>query len=122
MPLRLYIKPHERFLIGDALVENGHRSITLTMLTQTPVLRQKDILTPDQANTLPKQLQYITQCILLSAGTNSRERDAFEGAATAVIAAHPNSAECIAAARLHLQADRFYQALQCVRTLEQAVS
>lgn len=59
MPLKLSLKPHEKILIGTAIVANGPTKTEIVILNRVPVLRQKDILTEEEADTVAKGL-YLT--------------------------------------------------------------
>lgn len=56
MPLKITLKPNEKVLIGTAVVANGPTKSELLILNRIPVLRQKDILTEDDADTVAKGL------------------------------------------------------------------
>ncbi|MBF0307087.1 MAG: flagellar biosynthesis repressor FlbT [Alphaproteobacteria bacterium] len=59
MPLKLSLRPHEKILIGTAVVANGASKAELVILNRVPVLRQKDIITEEEADTVAKAL-YLT--------------------------------------------------------------
>ena len=50
MPLRLDLKPHEKLFVGGAVLVNGDSRCTLTVLNDVSILREKDILHPEDAN------------------------------------------------------------------------
>ena len=51
MALKITLKPGERMIIGGAVVTNGNSaSCDLVDRKQVPILRQKDILTEEKAN------------------------------------------------------------------------
>ncbi len=67
MALKVELKPHERIIIGSCVVTNtAQRARLLIDGDNLPILREKDILTPEPANTPAKlvylavQLMYIT--------------------------------------------------------------
>jgi flagellar protein FlbT len=68
MPLRLSLKPNERAIIGGAVIKNGPKSSSFTIENQTILLREKDILTEDSANTPAKRLYLIVQLMYLCGG------------------------------------------------------
>lgn len=117
MPLHLYIKPNEKLIIGDAVVVNGPRSTTMTMLSRTPILREKHILTEEQADTPLKRLQYLLQTILLSDGADRAAKEAYDTAALMVSERSPDLRAGLAEAQDHLEGARHYKALQAIRTL-----
>ena len=66
MPLRLSLKPNEKFVIGNAVIENEPKSATFLILNKTTILREKDILTEETANTPAKRIYFIVQLMYLT--------------------------------------------------------
>lgn len=67
MPLKVEIKPGERIIIGDSIITNdGHRA-RLFIEGDAPILREKDILRPDDANTPCKKIYLLIQMMYLAA-------------------------------------------------------
>ncbi|RPJ12927.1 MAG: flagellar protein FlbT, partial [Deltaproteobacteria bacterium] len=51
MALKITLKPGERMVIGGAVLTSGNSaSCDLVIENRTPILRQKDILTEEKAN------------------------------------------------------------------------
>ncbi|MCI4646262.1 MAG: flagellar biosynthesis repressor FlbT [Hyphomonadaceae bacterium] len=66
MPLKLSLKPNESFVVNGAVVRNGDRRGVLLLETQARVLREKDILQPEDANTPAKSTYFaVMQMYLL---------------------------------------------------------
>ena len=57
MPLKLSLKPGETFVVNGAVVRNGERRGVLLLENRARVLREKDILHPEDAHT-PTQRAY----------------------------------------------------------------
>jgi len=59
MALKVELKPHERIIIGNCVVTNtDQRARLLIDGDKIPILREKDIMTPETANT-PAKLVYL---------------------------------------------------------------
>ena len=76
MTLKVELKPHERIIIGNCVVTNtDQRTRLLIDGNNIPILREKDILTPEIADTPAKliylavQLMYISPDARASHGT-----------------------------------------------------
>jgi len=76
MALKVELKPHERIIIGACVITNtDQRARLLIDGDKIPILREKDILTPDTADTPAKlvylavQLMYISPDPQLNHGT-----------------------------------------------------
>ena len=65
MPLKLSLKPGEKFVLNGAVVQNGDRRGVLILQNKASVLREKDILQPEDAKSparriyLPVMMMYI---------------------------------------------------------------
>lgn len=49
MPLKLSLKPGETFVVNGAVVRNGERRGVLLLETQARILREKDLMRPEDA-------------------------------------------------------------------------
>ena len=61
MGLKVELKPGERFILGECLVTNGDQRTRLLIEGQAPILREKDIMTPEQADTPAKRIYLCVQ-------------------------------------------------------------
>jgi len=66
MALKVELKPGERIIIGDCVVSNTDQRTRLLIEGDTPVLRQKDILTSDRADTPAKRIYLAVQLMYTS--------------------------------------------------------
>ncbi|WP_296418210.1 flagellar biosynthesis repressor FlbT [Pseudooctadecabacter sp.] len=63
--LVLKLGPKERVLVNGAVIENGDRRSRLSILTpHANILRLRDAIRPDEANTPVSRLCYIAQLVL----------------------------------------------------------
>jgi flagellar protein FlbT len=67
MSLKITLKPHEKIIVGGAVITNGASTCHLSVENNVPVLRQSDIITEAEATTpcrriyLAVQLMYINE-------------------------------------------------------------
>ena len=66
MALRIELKPGERILIGESVLINGDQRATFLIEGSAPILREKDILTPEQADTPAKRIYLAVQLMYTS--------------------------------------------------------
>jgi len=65
MPLKLSLKPGEKFVLNGAVLTNGDKRATLIVQNKACLLREKDIMQPDEATTparriyLPIMMMYL---------------------------------------------------------------
>jgi flagellar protein FlbT len=65
MPLKVELKPNERIIIGDTLVTNCGPRTKVVIEGSSPILREKDILTAETANSPVKRLYLCVQQMYL---------------------------------------------------------
>ena len=58
MPLKLTLKPNEKVLIGTAVVTNAGQKTEIIIQNTVPVLREKDIITKENADTICKKIYH----------------------------------------------------------------
>jgi flagellar protein FlbT len=58
MPLKLSLKPGEKFVLNGAVLANGDKRTSLVIQNRACVLREKDIMQPKDANT-PARVVYL---------------------------------------------------------------
>jgi len=66
MTLKVELKPGERMILGECVVTNGSQRTRLTIEGAMPILREKDIMTPDLADTPAKRLYLAVQLMYTS--------------------------------------------------------
>jgi flagellar protein FlbT len=66
MALKVELKPGERIILGDCIVTNADQRTRLLIEGETPILREKDILTPDRADTPGKRIYLAVQLMYTS--------------------------------------------------------
>lgn len=66
MALKVELKPGEKIIIGDCVVTNHDQRTRLMIDGQAPILREKDILTPQRADTPAKRIYLAVQLMYTS--------------------------------------------------------
>lgn len=61
MPLKIELKPGERLIIGNALITNDADRARIFIEGDVPILREKYVLTRNEATTPCKKVYYIIQ-------------------------------------------------------------
>jgi flagellar protein FlbT len=118
--LVLKLGPHERVLINGVVVENGDRRTRLNVLTpDAAILRLRDALHPEQANTPVKRVCYIAQLALAGeAEPAAARRQLLTGIEQlSQVFTDTESRLRLDAATEAVLADRYYPALKSLRML-----
>ena len=66
MALKVELKPNERILIGDCVVTNSDQRTRLLIDGAAPILREKDIMTAERADTPAKRIYLAVQLMYTS--------------------------------------------------------
>ena len=66
MTLRIELKPNERILIGDCVVTNSDQRTRFVIEGHVPILREKDIMTAQSADTPAKRIYLSVQLMYTS--------------------------------------------------------
>ena len=72
MPLKLSLKPGEKFVLNGAVLANGDKRTSLVIQNKACVLREKDIMQPKDAKT-PARLVYLAIMMMYLDGETSEE-------------------------------------------------
>ena len=119
MPLKLSLKPGEKFVLNGAVVENGDRRATLILQNKASVLREKDIMQEHEADTPAKRIYFPVMMMYLSSSSQDGLYDEFVMRMTEFMGAISNPealSECVAVSR-EVMAGEFYKALLRCRKL-----
>ena len=119
MPLKLSLKPGERFVLNGAVVQNGDRRGVLILQNKASVLREKDIMQVEEVNTPARRVYFPVMMMYLDEASAPKVYDEFVLRLTEFMGAIRNpeiQAECVAASR-HVMAREYYKALMSARKL-----
>ena len=119
MPLKLSLKPGERFVLNGAVVQNGDRRGVLLLQNKASVLREKDIMQPDEVTTPAKRIYFPLMMMYLDESSAGRQYDEFAHRLTEFMGVIRNPemlANCVAISK-HAMAREYYKALMLCRKL-----
>lgn len=118
--LVLKLAPKERVLINGAVVENGDRRGRLSIVTpDTNILRLKDAIHPEDANTPVRRVCYATQLVLSGDAHPETARLPLLRRIEELsqVFNDPDSRACLSEATDALIADQHYRCLKALRGL-----
>jgi len=72
MPLKISLKPGEKFAINGAVIANGDKRASLVLQNQAAILRERDIIQADQVNTPLKRIYFPIQMMYLDEGSEPK--------------------------------------------------
>ncbi|BDX00212.1 flagellar biosynthesis repressor FlbT [Maricaulis maris] len=77
MPLKISLKPGEKFVLNGAVIENGDRRANLVLQNKASVLREKDILHAADVDTPVKRIYFPIMMMYLSDKNDDKLYDEF---------------------------------------------
>jgi len=119
MPLKLSLKPGERFVVNGAVLQNGDRRAVLLLQNKASILREKDIIQPEEANTPAKRIYFPIMMMYLDPAGADQFYDEFVLRLNEFMGAIRSTdvlKECVSLSREVMAAD-YYKALTRCRKL-----
>jgi flagellar protein FlbT len=119
MALKLSLKPHERLVLNGAVLQNGDRRGVILLQNKASVLREKDIMQEDEANSPSRRIYFAVMMMYIDEGNAASYHDAFVHRLQEFMGAIRNPeilAECLSVSRQVL-AHEYYKALMLCRKL-----
>jgi flagellar protein FlbT len=116
MGLKVELKPGERFILGDCIVTNGDQRTRLLIEGQSPILREKDIMTAEQADSPAKRIYFVVQLMYTSRDPVAHHETYFT-LMRELVQAVPSTWPHIEAISNHIMAGEMYKALKRAKSL-----
>jgi flagellar protein FlbT len=116
MPLRVELKPFERIIIGETVIVNSGTRTSFLIDGDAPILREKDTVTAETANTPVKRLYFCVQMMYLKNDV-PRYHNAYLGFINDLRHVVPGSRDAIDAVNNHVSGGALYKALKEIRKL-----
>ena len=117
MALKIKLKPHERLIIGGAVVTNGDTKCDLIVENEVPVLRDKDILREKDADTPSKRIYFIIQLMYVDNRDIVEQHNIYWSLVKDFVEAAPRTAETLAEISSLIIEGKYYPALKLARKL-----
>ncbi len=119
MPLKLSLKPHEKFVVNGVVLSNGDRRASLVVENKASILREKDIIQQADADTPAKRVYFPIMMMYLSPEDTASYYEEFALRMTEFMSAVTNRealATCVGISK-DVMAGNFYKALMKCRKL-----
>ena len=119
MPLKLSLKPGERFVLNGAVVQNGDRRGTLVLQNKASVLREKDIMQEEDVNSPARHVYFPVMMMYLDEPNAERYRDEFLQRLSEFMGVIRNPevlTDCVSVSK-HVLGREYYKALMLCRKL-----
>ncbi|MGB0748807.1 MAG: flagellar biosynthesis repressor FlbT [Magnetospiraceae bacterium] len=118
MPLKIQIKQGKKIIVNGAVLENvSGQTVALVLMNEATVLRDSDILTPDEAVSPASRVYYAIQIMYLFPEHRADSESKLETLLNEYEAAAPSAVEIIADLRRLVSEENYYPAMKRARDL-----
>ncbi|MEL7029931.1 MAG: flagellar biosynthesis repressor FlbT [Pseudomonadota bacterium] len=121
MPLKLSLKPGEKFVVNGAVVANGDRRTTIVVQNKASILREKDILQIEDVDTPAKRIYFPIMMMYLDGASRSDYYEEFALRMTEFMGAIKSAdglAVCVAISKEVMAADYYKALIKCRKLIE----
>ncbi len=117
MALKVELKPHERIIVGSCVITNTEQRARLLIEGDNiPILREKDILTPDTADT-PAKLVYLAVQLMYISPDPQANHSTYFSLLKDILSAVPSAWPIIEGINNHILNGELYLALKEAKKL-----
>jgi flagellar protein FlbT len=111
MALKVELRPGERMILGECVITNTDQRARLRIEGALPILREKDIMKAEQANT-PARRIYLAVQLMYTARDQRAHHEIYFKLMGELIAAVPSTWRYIEAINNHILTGNMYKALK----------
>lgn len=115
--LKITLKPHEKFVIGKAVIANGDAKSTFVIENDVPILREKDIMSLAAADTPCKKIYFAIQLMYVDERNLSEHHKTYWELVRDVAEAAPTTKPILKEISQDILNGRHYQALKLTKKL-----
>lgn len=117
MPLKIVLKPGEKVVINQAVLQNGREKSEIIVQNKASILRERDIMTEKDANTPAKRIYFTVQMIYIFPNKESEYQSRFHHFSKDFVDAVPSSIPIIMDIGKKIIVGDVYGALKSCRKL-----
>jgi flagellar protein FlbT len=116
MALKVELKPGEKIIIGTVAIRNGDNRARLFIEGQAPILREKDILNQESADS-PAKLIYFAVQLMYVEGSIEKHHELYFKCVQDFVMAAPSATPLIMEINNRILSGEFYKALKSAKEL-----
>ena len=117
MALKITLKPHERLIIGGAVISNGNTKTDLIVENNVTILREKDILNLKDADSPCKKIYFVIQMMYVDEKNIAEHHKTYWELVKDIVEASPSTRPMLQVISNDILHRQFYQALKATRKL-----
>ncbi|NCC22988.1 MAG: flagellar biosynthesis repressor FlbT [Alphaproteobacteria bacterium] len=116
MALVIDLKPGEKILIGEAVITNDSQRTRLHIAGDAPILREKDVMQEQEADSPCKRIYFLLQCMYLSRNPTDYHQKFFD-IVREIRNAAPSTAAFFLTISEHVLQGSYYKAMKTAKDL-----
>jgi flagellar biosynthesis repressor protein FlbT len=117
MALKITLKPYERVIVGGAVVTNGNTKTNLAIENDVPILREKDIMKEQDADTPCRRIYFVIQLMYVDEKSMLEHHNMYWKLVQDLLKAAPSLLGLVHQISEHILGNRYYRALKLARKL-----
>ena len=117
MPLKITLKPHERMIVGGAVITNGNTRCDLLIENKVSILRQKDIMSEKDAGSPCRKIYFTIQLMYIDEENLIEHHNTYWKLVQDIVKAAPSMLALIDQISEHILNNKYYQSLKLARKL-----
>jgi len=117
MALSIELKPKEKMIIGGAVIQNGEGKARFLIENPVPLLRQRDILTEEKANSPAKRIYFTIQLMYIDEENLARYHRQYWNFVQAWVKVSPSTLGLVDQMNEAVLLRRYYAALKLAKKL-----
>ncbi len=119
VPLKLKLKPGEKVLISGALITNGESPAQIYIENKVPLLRQKDILSESESNTICQKIYFVIQLMYFNPENLKDLHKLYWQHVRTLLQASPSAIDLVSQISEQILVEKYYSALKLTQQLIQ---
>ena len=117
MALKITLKPQEKMIISGAVIQNGKKHSEFIVENNVAILREKDIMREEEANTYCSRIYFVIQLMYIDGKNLVEYHNTYWALVKDLVNAVPSTLTYIDKISEHLLKNEYYQALKSARKL-----
>ena len=117
MALKITMKPREKMIIDRAVIVNGGAACSLFIENEVPILREKNIMKEEDANSPCRKIYFVIQLMYIDQDNLASYHDKYWKLVRGLLDAAPSLVGVIDAISEEIVSSRYYKALKLAEKL-----
>lgn len=117
MALKISLRPHERLIMGNAVIENGGSRSEFMVENNIPILREKDIMSARDADSPCRRIYFVIQLMYVDEKNLAQHHNAYWELVKDIVEAAPSTLGLIDQISWYILGNKYYQALKLTKKL-----